>query len=326
MVDFKYKLSIIIPMYNAEKYIGKCLDSIFASDLPKEKYEILIVNDGSIDRSADIVNGYLKYPQIHLLEQENLGQSSARNNGLKNCRGEYVWFVDADDYLESSLSSIFNSLLEGKKLDILAIQLKKVNEQGKFLEIECSQPNVRHHLQMTGREAIISGYNPSSVCALITRRDFLVKNELYFYVGITHQDVELSYRMFVKAHNVIFINFSPYIYVQHPDSTSHSINTEKRIKYLCDDCTIIKSFQELASSIDNKDTILKQTIEERLKNIQLGLVLNLWNHRNEWGKRGINRAVISHMRTNGLYPLKGDFGSWKKNLLSFLLNVGMSIV
>ena len=103
MEDYKYKLSIIIPMYNAEKYIGICLDSILDSNLLKEEYEIVIVNDGSQDKSSEIAQDYAsRYSNVAYLTQENQGQSTARNYGIKSCQGEYVWCVDADDKLISA--------------------------------------------------------------------------------------------------------------------------------------------------------------------------------------------------------------------------------
>ncbi|MBF1500301.1 MAG: glycosyltransferase, partial [Prevotella pallens] len=214
MEDYKYKLSIIIPMYNAEKYIGICLDSILNSNLSKADYEIVIVNDGSKDKSPEIAKTYAsQYSNIIYLSQENQGQSTARNNGIKNCNGEYVWFVDADDAIERDLLKLLKLLSENPNIDILGIQLKDVNEDYSFVNYSCTQPTLPHNKVILGREAILLGYNPSSVCALITRRDLIIKNNLYFVVGITHQDVELSYRLVSHANKILFSELKPYIYI-----------------------------------------------------------------------------------------------------------------
>ena len=173
---------------------------------------------------------------------------------------------------------------------------------------------------MKGREAIINGYNPSSVCALVIRKDFLIKNGLFFKAGITHQDVELSYRLFAKANNVLFSDLIPYIYILHPNSTSQSINPQKKIKYLSDDITIIDSFKKLAESVKD-DNELYSTIKKRIRNIQLGMVLNLYRNRKVWKPLGINRTVIENMKEAELYPLSGNFGNWKKNLIKLFLNM-----
>ena len=271
MEDYKYKLSIIIPMYNAEKYIGICLDSILNSNLSKADYEIVIVNDGSKDKSPEIAKTYAsQYSNIIYLSQENQGQSTARNNGIKNCKGEYVWFVDADDAIERDLLTILKLLSENPNIDILGIQLKDVNEDYSFVNYSCTQPTLPHNKVILGREAILLGYNPSSVCALITRRDLIIKNNLYFVVGITHQDVELSYRLVSHANKILFSELKPYIYIQHPSSVRHIPNPTKRLKYLKDDIVILNSFKTLSDSYRGEDNDLADYIAEHRKNVLLG--------------------------------------------------------
>lgn len=92
------KLTIIIPVYNVEKYVGRCIESCLKQDLSPKEYEILVVNDGSKDGSIDIVRRYARENEnIRIIEQENAGLSAARNHGIKEARGEYLWFVDSDD-------------------------------------------------------------------------------------------------------------------------------------------------------------------------------------------------------------------------------------
>lgn len=97
------KLSIIIPIYNVEKYLRVCLDSCLKQDVPKSSYEIITVNDGSPDSCDKIIEEYYtKFPNIRVITQKNSGLSVARNNGLNIARGEYVWFVDSDDYITTN--------------------------------------------------------------------------------------------------------------------------------------------------------------------------------------------------------------------------------
>lgn len=317
----KYKISIIIPVYNAELYIANCLDSIINSNLPKDNYEIVVVNDGSTDRSEEIIQSYLPlHNNISYLVQQNTGQSGARNNGIKSCQGEYVWCVDADDKLSGNWADLFSALASYPYVDILAFKLNKVTEQGESKGFECSQPTVVHNQIIKGRDAIISGYNPSSVCALLIRKSLMTSNELFFRERITHQDVELSYRLFAHAGDVVFTDIAPYIYILHPNSTSQSIKPEKKIKYLSDDIVIINSFKALAESFKKSDETLYTTIQQRVKNVQLGMVLNLYSNKAKWAPLGISQAVIEAMKKADLYPLKGDFGSFKKNILKRVLN------
>ena len=321
MDDYKYKLSIIIPMYNAEKYIGICLDSILDSNLLKEEYEIVIVNDGSQDKSPEIAQDYAsRYSNVTYLTQENQGQSTARNYGIKTCKGEYVWCVDADDkVISEQLPKIIEALNEYRNLDILAIQLQNVTEEGQYLDLECSQPTLEHNKVLSGVEAILSGYNPSSICALITKKQLFIDNNIFFVKGITHQDVELTYRLMPCATKVVFSHITPYLYIYHSNSTSNSIVPEKKIKYIKDDIYIIKSFRRLALSFKDINHQLYSVIFNRSQNVLFGLVYSLYKNKKEWGKLGINSVIIDELKKEQLYPMKGEFDSLKKSLFVRLI-------
>lgn len=315
-----YKLSIIIPMYNSEKYIANCLDSILNSDLPKGEYEVIIVNDGSTDKCPLIAQKYVRrHNDFHYLTQENQGQSVARNKGIEACHGEYVWFIDSDDMISSKVMSAY-IMLADSSFDILAFQLRIENEQGQFIRMECEQPNIPHDVIMTGRDAIIWGYRPSSVCSLWVRRRYLLENDFFFKIGITHQDVELSYRIFASSSKVIFMTHAIYIYILHPNSTSQSIDPTKKMKYLFDDIVVYQSFKKLAKQMVN-DRELSFSIENRAQNVLFSLVYSLFCQRKEWKPLGINKAVINKMKKDNLYPLHGPFDSWKKRLMSYILNI-----
>ena len=303
-------------MYNAEKYIGICLDSILDSNLLKEEYEIVIVNDGSQDKSPEIAQDYaLRYSNVIYLTQENQGQSTARNYGIKTCQGEYIWCVDADDkVISEQLPKIIEALDEYKNLDILAIQLQNVTEEGQYLDVECSQPTLEHNKVLSGVEAILSGYNPSSICALITKKQLFIDNNIFFVKGITHQDVELTYRLMPCAMKVVFSDIIPYLYIYHPNSTSKSMVPEKKIKYIKDDIYIINSFRRLALSFKDINPQLYSVIFNRSQNVLFGLVYSLYKNKKEWGKLGINSVIIDELKKEQLYPMKGEFDSLKKSL------------
>lgn len=108
-------LSVIVPVYNCEKYLDECLSSLTRQGLNDKEYEVLIVNDGSTDKSAEIALSYCeKYHNFHLLNQKNQGVSAARNKGLDSACGKYIAFVDSDDYLTDNLYLSVVSLVEKK--------------------------------------------------------------------------------------------------------------------------------------------------------------------------------------------------------------------
>ena len=311
-------------MYNAEKYIGICLDSILDSNLLKEEYEIVIVNDGSQDKSPEIAQDYAaRYSNVTYLTQENQGQSTARNYGIKTCKGEYVWCVDADDkVISEQLPKIIGALDKYKNLDILAVQLQNVTEGGQYLDVECSQPTLVHNKVLSGVEAVLSGYNPSSICALITKKQLFIDNNIFFVKGITHQDVELTYRLMPCAMKVVFSDIIPYLYIYHLNSTSKSMVPEKKIKYIKDDIYIINSFRRLALSFKDINPQLYSVIFNRSQNVLFGLVYSLYKNKKEWGKLGINSVIIDELKKEQLYPMKGHFDSLKKSLfVKLFLNI-----
>lgn len=315
------KLSFIIPLYNAEAYIAECLDSILNSDIDRKEYEIIVIDDGSKDNGLAVVRQYeQKYDNITVLVQENQGQSVARNYGIREAKGEYIWCIDSDDYTDSKFSGFLNLLQTHPTLDIVAVKLTKIRENGEKVGTECDQPIVNHNEIMKGRDAVINGYNPSSVCALVARKALIEKNNLYFKEGITHQDVELSYRLMSHADDVIFTDYAPYIYVLHPNSTSQSVNPQKKLKYVSDDIIIIQSFRALASKFKDNDPELAETITNRSNNVLWGMVYSLRQNRKQWRELGIQGELIKRLKEAGMYPMHEKFDSWKKQVMACFLN------
>lgn len=122
--------SLIVPVYNVEKYLGRCLKSILSQDYTD--YEIICVNDGSTDRSLDILNEYAsRYTNIKVVSQVNQGLGEARNTGLKYVTGDFVWFIDSDDWIEEgALRSITNFIQKNKDCDVVIINAFRTNDKG----------------------------------------------------------------------------------------------------------------------------------------------------------------------------------------------------
>ena len=313
------KISFVIPVYNAELYLNKCIKSIYNSELPDTELEIIMIDDGSTDNSVEVAKQICQqYKNTMLLEQENQGSSVARNAGIEKATGDYIWFIDSDDYLDSSLlGRIKNDIIENNFPDIFAIQLKLID--GKTTCIECSQQKVKHNVILKGRNAILSGYQPSSACALICKRDLIKKHQLRFYVGISHQDVEFSMRAVALAKNIYFSDYQAYIYIKHSGSVSKPKTVEKQYFYTIGDMYVALSHQKFIETLEDKE--LQDYILRWSNNILFNLVLSIKCSNNPLIDKNFRKKVLTDMKSHGVFPLQGPFVSWKVLLFSELLNI-----
>lgn len=172
-------LSFIVPVYNAENYLGECLSSLLNQDIPQEDYEIVCVNDGSKDASPAILRTFQeKHPNIVILDKENGGVVSARNAGLKAARGEYIWFVDADDFIKEGVLSSLRQQIQEARCDRLIIGCYIFDDVLTEEEQERSR-NSQLPLNGPGQDSI--------VVRSLMRREFLQQHGLFFsHPELTH--------------------------------------------------------------------------------------------------------------------------------------------
>jgi len=216
------KLSIIIPVYNVEKYVEKCVRSCENQDIPKEDYEVIVVNDGSPDGSLAIVERLAEeYSNIKVISQENGGLSAARNTGMRNATGDYYMFVDSDDWIaENCLNSMVGKLRD-EEPDALAICAANIING--VPQRRRSYPDTT---PIAGRDLLKRGV---AHCApfSIWKAEFLRSHNLTFYEGIFHEDAEFTPRAYYLAKKVSFIDDIIYFVYQNPTSITRSVNPKK---------------------------------------------------------------------------------------------------
>lgn len=316
-------LSIIVPAYNVERELEKCIESCLKQDIPQESYEIIIVNDGATDNTLQVATDIAAmYECVSVVNQKNMGLSGARNTGLKYANGKFVWFIDSDDYIKPNVLGNMIKQADKNDLDCLFFRLQRVFDDDSLRsevgDYDCLQPDVTKNTILSGREAAIQGYNPSSVCAILFNVKFLRKHNLQFMLGIYHEDCEFTYRMITKAKRVMFITEAPYLYFTHFGTMTRSKSITSLIKNRVDDITVAQSYLSLAKELRD-DGKLSALIIRRAKSILFGLLWEAWLNRKEWGKNGINKAIICKMEKCQLYPLRSPFGSFKQAVVSFVL-------
>ncbi|MGP1538551.1 glycosyltransferase family 2 protein [Bacteroides pyogenes] len=240
------KLSIIIPAYNVEQYIEKCLISTQVQEVEKGAYEVLVIVDGAKDRSLEIAqNVARRYTNIRVIYQENEGLSGARNNGLKAAIGEYVWFVDSDDWIEENcLTGIFQKL-DGK-LDILQLQRRLTyDDEPKKKELSIISIND----VITGVEVLTKYRLPAPAQFRIYRRSFLLDNDLWFYKGILHEDSEFMPRTVYLAQLMTSYDKVAYNYYQR---SSGNIMSSFKIRNVRDLLTVNNSLYRFSEPFKRK--------------------------------------------------------------------------
>ena len=229
-------LSIIIPVYNVEKYIRPCIESIFKQGLDDADYEVVIINDGTKDNSMEMIADIIsKHDNIKVINQETLSLSVARNNGIDIAEGEYILMPDSDDLLiENSLKPLLEKALE-TKVDLIVADFLTMNDQQfeQTKENPIKQPTFEFTMK-TGRELFLQDLNPFHcyVWRTLYRKDFLVAHNLFFYPGIRYQDIPFTHECYLRANKCIRTNIILNIYRRWSGSSTMSykfINTKQFI-------------------------------------------------------------------------------------------------
>lgn len=219
------KLSIIVPVYNVEKYLDECIQSIIFAY--RDGIEVILVDDGSKDNSGEICDKYSKeYEYISVKHRENGGLSAARNTGLRLARGEYIWFIDSDDYIENdSIEVILNKIKEDK--DIIIGNYKKVSPDG---DISFYQGFKKEDDLTIKPYKYVENLGNVSYAAVrfIAKRELIINNDIFFTEGIYHEDEDWTPRILCSAKSFTTIMNPLYNYrVGNPESITGMLNSKK---------------------------------------------------------------------------------------------------
>lgn len=282
------KISIIIPIYNVEQYLKKCLESILAQTL--DDIEVILVNDGSTDKSLDICNQYkLKDPRIKVIDKKNGGLSDARNKGIQIAEGEYIAFLDSDDWVEPNFYKYLWELAQKEKADIAQCDYIEAYHDETIISFKTPIKECTY----TGTESLHLLYGNEYVrtviaCSKIYKRSLF--EEIQFPIGKIHEDEFTTYKLLHKAGRVTDSNIKMYYYRQRENSITNEGFNEKRLhalealkerieyfnQYSLNElsqktesrlCGMLKEFYIKAYKTDivNKDKILKSIINDMRK-------------------------------------------------------------
>lgn len=310
------KLSIIVPVYNVENFLNDCVSSFFIQGLSPDDFEVLLIDDGSIDSSLSLANQWSqKYNNIRVFHQANQGQAVARNYGIENARGKYLMFVDSDDYLlPQKLYGLLN-IIDKHKLDALIYNIKAQSQDGGTILLKI--PNVKYDVIYEGEEIVLKYFVFGSMCRGIYARHIFSDNNLRFKSGFTHEDSELCFRIYPLLRQVMFIDSEVYYYRYNIQSTDRS-KTPQKIKQNIESNAILAS--ELTKEINNNKFpfAVKRRYSRIVNSIMTTLFLRVRNNQ-IWRIDEFDNKM-KWLEELNVYPVKGMTCSWKSFLLSKIFN------
>ena len=255
------KISIIIPAYNAEKYIRECFDSIVNQDY--RDYEVIVINDRSTDNTLEICKFYeKKYQNFIVLDQMNQGQSAARNNGVKISRGKYLFFIDSDDYIVGNILSKLVKIMEENDLEMIHFDTINNPRNSSYADKVLTGDEYIKNSIMEKEYDIAPWLN-------IIKKDFVLKNKVIFKEGFYFEDQLYTFQLFKLCKRMMKINQSIYYYRVNDLSTCNTYNKKK----LYDSYNILIDMIGFHNSNDYK---FKE--DKIILSICLYATINIWLH------------------------------------------------
>lgn len=236
-----YKYSIIIPVYNTEDYLKACLDSV--KNQSYKNFEAIIVNDGSTDNSEAIINEYLNDERFIYIKQDNMGVSIARNNGVLKASGDFLTFLDSDDYLDLDCLKIVNNNIDND-IDILKVGSKKIGDDTFYHNVNFDK--------MPSEDAIYKLLNDSfmeQACSYFYRIRFFKDNDFKYAENRFHEDFGMTPFILEKARIIKALDKPLYYYVTRPGSIMQSFTEEAQDRKFSD---ALYLYNDLKNKLHNK--------------------------------------------------------------------------
>lgn len=308
------RVSIIIPFFNVEQFIGRCLDSVYRQDIPEDEYEVICVDDCSPDGSLAIVESFA---QIHsnlkiVRNKINRKLGGARNAGMEVATGQYIWFIDSDDLIEDNILGGLCLNAEKNNLDVLHFNYENYPVRTPLHRINCQE-------LLTGPEMFFDRrfiwyHDLVTAWRKLYRRSFLTENSISFAEHIMYEDSDYAILVFAKAKRVLHIDQFVYDYSVNPDSITRVNYTAKHISYwldLCDRMIHLKN-----RLLTEKADIRFQGIIDLFVRNEASLIFN--NYRSlPKGEKRIARRYINEKKYFHLRPYisKSNFYKFKFRMI-----------
>lgn len=309
----KYKLpliSVIIPVYNTEKYLKDCVNSVLNQTY--KNLEIILVDDGSTDSCPQICDEYNKKDKrIIVMHKINGGLSDARNQGIEVAKGEYIAFIDSDDYI----STVFIEELHNA-CELNAVDISCCNFYRKYRNNHTAAHKPTANKKFTNIEAVKDIFLANSLCEVMTwnklyRISLFKQSNIRFPVGKLHEDVYTTYKLFYLANGIIYINEPLYFYLQRPDSIMGRKFNNKRLDAL-------GALDETKTYIIYHNLNLLAEYQSYILLVTLGLVT-------DYTQSGVKDKQVERQLQNRLSSVRlrgNSFITYKHKMMCILARIG----
>jgi len=267
------RLSIIIPVYNADKFLSICLDSLLTQDISQTDYEVLIINDGSKDNSLSIANSYSdKHTPVKVHTKVNGGVGSARNFGLSVAKGTYIYFIDPDDYLSKNVLKTIISQAEISSLDILTFTSKPTTDSSLY-HSESNKVGLELSVILNGEDYIANNNYKNEVWWYVIKREFIEETKITFIEDRWMEDAILTAMLFLKANTIANLPIDAHRHLIVEGSAMTNKEPSHYLKVIDDNRNAAMVFQSLIENLERNNANPKCII--RLRNRQQSFVFFL---------------------------------------------------
>jgi len=291
-------LSIIIPIYNVEKFLPKCLASVVINEWRGITYEIIVVDDASPDGSLTIAKEFsMKYPQIKIISQENRGLGGARNTGVRKAGGNYVFFLDSDDYLLPCVMNRVLLVVKKEQLDVAEFGAIRVDENYNKI----GESFIKEHFTevFSGTDYIEKYDFDNSACNKLYRRIFLLENNLNFLEKTYVEDAPFNAEVFVKAKKVMALAEVPVAFLHNRNSITRQKRTGAQlVKFVKDSIKVTHYIHTIALS--GLPNLTEEVLKKRVAVFTSGTLLMIL--RSDL-PRIVKKKYIADLQNNDLYPM-----------------------
>ena len=313
------KLSIVIPLYNKEKYIDRCLQSLLNQDLSSSEYEIIIVDDGSTDSSCSIARNYTeKHVNIHLFRQKNGGPGAARNNGLEAAKGDYIYFLDADDYIASNVLNCLLDLSELNKLEILGFNTKYVKDGSLPDSLTKNLQDLTVQV-MDGMTYIAESSFRNEAWWYLVKKSFLMDTGIKFTEGRFMEDTIFTASLFLRINRISKANIDVHRWVQVENSATTNRDSAHLQKFIDDLVYAVEKFDTLIKSL-NSSNVNYHKVVKVFKAKQDSFVFSIFIKAFRYPFLNFNdfKKILFKLKKLDVYPInpnRGGIASGKSRLI-----------